>query len=104
MSEDLYAPWRDDAACDAITQAKPYMGTAWVKEDHPYSEDAKRICLGCDVRLKCLQAALDNPEADGLRGGYWFENGRLPVAVAREIRDTLPVVISSRQSLGRPKK
>lgn len=30
---------------------------------------AKRICRGCDVRLKCLKEALDNNEEFGVWGG-----------------------------------
>lgn len=72
-------------------------------DHHPFAEDAKKICLECPVRLLCLQDALDDTEADGIRGGYEFDYGRLPVAKAREIRNTLGLTIGEHQSTGRPK-
>jgi hypothetical protein len=107
--ESLFEPWRDKAKCFKVSSEKPYMMGAWDgpnedKISHPYSEAAAEICLTCPVRLLCLQGALSNPRAQGIRGGYTFDKGRLPVAQAREIRDTLGLTIGEHQSLGRPKK
>jgi WhiB family redox-sensing transcriptional regulator len=30
---------------------------------------AKRICFGCEVRVECLQYAIDNDEQHGIWGG-----------------------------------
>lgn len=102
--EDIQEAWRDEAACEAAIKEKPYLAGAWIAEDHPYRDDARKICLGCKVRIECLMGALQNEEAEGMRGGYWFDAGKLPVAVAREIRDTMDLEISPWQSTGRPKK
>jgi WhiB family redox-sensing transcriptional regulator len=41
---------------------------------------AKAICRGCEVRILCLQGALDRREPAGVWGGELFVNGRvLPV-------------------------
>lgn len=108
--ESIREEWRDDALCAQTIKSKPYMLGAWDgpnedKVSHPYSDQAAKVCVsGCPVRDICLQRALDNPKAQGIRGGYEFDGGRLPVAKAREIRDTTNAVIGEHQSLGRPKK
>jgi hypothetical protein len=105
---DITATWRDKAACAAAIKETPSLLGAWdgrdTEEDpHPFAENAKKICLGCKVRNMCLQDALNDEEAQGIRGGYDFDAGKLPVAVAREIRDTMGLVIGEHQSTGRPK-
>lgn len=106
---DLYAEWRDDSRCEDIIQKKPYMRGAWdgPNEDgvsHPYYEQAEKECLKCPARLFCLQDALLDPEAQGIRGGYTFDGGRLPVAKAREIRDTTDLKLGAHQKTGRAKQ
>ncbi len=108
MTSDLHAPWRTQSLCAATIKDQPFMQGAWdsPNEDgdrHPFFEEAKKLCLSCPVRNACLQDALDDTEADGTRGGYEFDNGRLPVAKAREIRDTTDLVLGEHQSTGRPK-
>jgi hypothetical protein len=106
-TEPLDADWRDESACGFETKNSPFMAGAWdgPNEDgvsHPYAEQATEICIKrCPVRDICLQSALNNPKAQGIRGGYVFDNGRLPVAVAREIRDTMDLVPGPHQSLGK---
>lgn len=79
------------------------MASAWIQEDHDLIEDAKRFCkTRCKVRDLCLQDALLDEEAEGIRGGFWFDSGRLPVADARKIRDE-GFIIGEHQSTGRPK-
>lgn len=100
--------WRNSSACSTEVEKKPYMAGAWdgPNEDgerHAYEEDAKRTCLSCKVRVNCLQNALSDEEAQGVRGGYEFDGGNVPVAVAREIRDTMDLKIYPHQSTGRPK-
>lgn len=55
--------WRDAALC---TQTDP---EAFFPDKGGSTREAKRICQGCEVRLKCLQAALDNDERFGIWGG-----------------------------------
>lgn len=37
---------------------------------------AQRLCMGCPVRLACLQGALDRKEPWGVWGGVWVHNGQ----------------------------
>jgi len=49
-------------------------------EEIPEIRDAKAICRGCEVRIVCLQGALDRREPAGVWGGELFVNGKvLPV-------------------------
>ena len=101
---NLSAPWRDKAACDAAVIKDPFLEAAWFEENGPFLEHAKKVCLSCPVRNACLQDALNDEDAEGVRGGYWFDQGRLPVAEAREIRDTMDLIIGPHQSVGRTRK
>ncbi len=74
--------WHDDAACNTATQTRDDMGLAWVHdEDGATTQEAKDICASCPVRRLCLQDAVDDPNAQGIRGGYRFHYGR---AVSRD--------------------
>jgi WhiB family redox-sensing transcriptional regulator len=42
---------------------------AFFPEKGGSTRDAKRVCLGCDVRGECLNYALDNDERFGVWGG-----------------------------------
>lgn len=56
--------WRDRAACRGLDT------NLWFPDDTPRSSwAAKQICKGCEVRLECLQAALDTPRTYGIWGG-----------------------------------
>ena len=104
IADELPVHWRDKARCFTLAQENDFLETAWVDEEHPFQEMAKKVCLGCPVRNMCLQDALEDEEAEGIRGGYLFESGRIPVAIAREIRDTMGLKIGPHQSTGRPKR
>ncbi|ANH49903.1 transcriptional regulator WhiB-like [Propionibacterium phage PFR2] len=55
--------WVSDAACS------PEDAEDWQAPDaSPQSERALRVCRGCPVRLQCLAAAMERPEA-GIWGG-----------------------------------
>lgn len=56
-------PWRDDAIC---AQTDP---EAFYPEKGGSTKKAKKICGGCEVRLECLQYALDHDERFGIWGG-----------------------------------
>lgn len=96
--------WEDSSLCAIEAKKDEVLAAAWIQEDHPLQAYAKKVCLRCPVRLICIQDALEDEEAQGVRGGYEFDAGTLPVAVAREIRDTLGLKIGAHQSTGRPKK
>lgn len=60
----------------------------WEKTEyapHPNAEIAKNICFACPVREKCLRDALSDNDAEGIRAGYRFEDGRVSRRDARNI-------------------
>jgi WhiB family redox-sensing transcriptional regulator len=62
----LLAPeqdWRDDALCAQVD------ADLWFPEKGGPTRDAKKICMGCTVRVECLEWALDNEERFGIWGG-----------------------------------
>jgi WhiB family transcriptional regulator, redox-sensing transcriptional regulator len=59
--EDL--EWQDGALC---TEVSPDL---WFPEKGAGNEPAKRVCRSCEVRIPCLQYALENNERFGIFGG-----------------------------------
>ena len=60
--------WRDDAACqDADPDLFFPIGTTGPALDQ--IDEAKRICLACPVRRRCLAWALELGAASGIWGG-----------------------------------
>lgn len=51
-------------------------------EEIPEIRRAKAICRGCEVRILCLQGALERREPCGVWGGELFANGKV-LAVKR---------------------
>jgi WhiB family redox-sensing transcriptional regulator len=60
--QDL-STWQDRALC---SQTDP---EAFFPEKGGSTREAKRVCLGCDVRVECLEYALANDERFGIWGG-----------------------------------
>jgi Transcription factor WhiB len=83
-----------DDLCRAAIAKDDTLDTAWIDETHPYQDEAIEICLECPVRLLCLQNALEDEEAEGIRGGFWFDSGTVPVADARHISTKLGLTLS----------
>lgn len=80
--------WRDDSSCLPVVKVDPSMETAWDNIDvgtwektetvpDPQAEIAKQICYACLVRESCIRDAVKDNAAEGLRGGYRFEDGTL---------------------------
>lgn len=55
--------WQENALC---AQTDP---EAFFPEKGGSTREAKRICMGCEVRDKCLESALANDERFGIWGG-----------------------------------
>jgi WhiB family redox-sensing transcriptional regulator len=55
--------WHELAACNGAD------GDAFFPEKGGSTRDAKRICLGCEVRAECLEYALANQIRFGVWGG-----------------------------------
>jgi WhiB family redox-sensing transcriptional regulator len=76
--------WRDDAAClDADPDLFFPIGTTGPELDQ--IGQAKRICLACPVRKRCLARALELGGAAGIWGGTTEDERRaLRKAAARQ--------------------
>jgi len=65
--------WRAQAACrgkDPALWFPPEFDPNERKRETPrLYREAKRICLGCPVRMQCLDYALDAQECCGMWGG-----------------------------------
>lgn len=55
--------WQEDALC-AVTDPE-----AFFPEKGGSTKEAKRVCASCDVRVECLDYALDHDERFGIWGG-----------------------------------
>ena len=86
--------FRAKAACREAVKEDPSLATAWDNVDvgtwaedytipDPQSLVAKNICMACPVRGACLRDALEDNEAEGIRGGFRFENGYISKEDAR---------------------
>ena len=62
-TEDVDSQWQERALC---AQTDP---EAFFPEKGGSTREAKRICLGCEVRDECLEYALANDERFGIWGG-----------------------------------
>ncbi|RVW04576.1 WhiB family transcriptional regulator [Rhodococcus spongiicola] len=63
MFDDEEEQWQDRALC---AQTDP---EAFFPEKGGSTREAKRICMGCEVRDECLEYALANDERFGIWGG-----------------------------------
>jgi len=61
--EDEDGGWQERALC---AQTDP---EAFFPEKGGSTREAKKVCLGCDVRGECLEYALANDERFGIWGG-----------------------------------
>lgn len=58
-------PNLDGAAC-----AEPWQEAEdWFSNDERVKADAKAVCKSCQVRLECLDAAIERQERHGIYGG-----------------------------------
>ena len=62
-ANDEGTSWQERALC---AQTDP---EAFFPEKGGSTREAKKVCLGCDVRGECLEYALQNDERFGLWGG-----------------------------------
>jgi WhiB family transcriptional regulator, redox-sensing transcriptional regulator len=71
--------WRLDALC-AETDPE-----AFFPEKGGSTREAKRVCVGCAVRVECLEFALSNDERFGIWGGL-SERERRRLRLQRQAR------------------
>ncbi|MCU1431912.1 MAG: transcription factor WhiB [Actinotalea sp.] len=63
VEDDSAASWQERALC---AQTDP---EAFFPEKGGSTREAKKVCLGCDVRSECLEYALAHDERFGIWGG-----------------------------------
>lgn len=63
IGDDTLLAWQDQALC---AQTDP---EAFFPEKGGSTREAKRICVGCDVKQECLEYALMQDERFGIWGG-----------------------------------
>ena len=62
-ADDTASGWQERALC---AQTDP---EAFFPEKGGSTREAKKVCTGCDVRIECLEYALDHDERFGIWGG-----------------------------------
>ena len=67
-------PWRVDARCADTSSA---LVELFFSEQLDDIARAKQFCRGCEVRVECLEAALDRREPWGVWGGELLANGKV---------------------------
>lgn len=98
FAADVHAPWRDGAACVEVVNAEPLMDGAWIQQHNLFSERARMICEDCPVRMACLQDALNDRHVEGMRGGFFFDNGLLESGEAAMMYRELRLRVRSRRA------
>ena len=63
QDDDGELAWQEEALC---AQTDP---EAFFPEKGGSTREAKRICVGCDVKAECLEYALSSDERFGIWGG-----------------------------------
>lgn len=82
---NVKADWRGRAACKNLP---PEVAEAYINEKSPGADEAKKKCAMCLVRKDCLTEAVEDPDAQGMRGGFFFDGGRVTLDDAPTIRKT----------------
>ena len=75
--------WQERALC---AQTDP---EAFFPEKGGSTREAKRVCMSCEVRVQCLDYALENDERFGIWGGLRAERAFLPFELGRDLRVVL---------------
>jgi len=68
--------WERKSQCATEEMKNPRMVGSWLERTGPRADAAYNVCVSkCPVRTECLVAALAEKDAEGFRGGFFFENG-----------------------------
>ena len=86
--------WETEANCASVDTS------LFFSDDLDEIGEAKRVCLACPVRVRCLDTAVERGEQYGIWGGHLFVAGRIILSKRRRGRppktprpgDTLPEV------------
>ncbi len=72
--------WQDRAACRTLDTA------VFFSDELDDIAAAKRTCLGCPVRQRCLDDAVERGEQYGVWGGHYLVAGRIVLSKRRRGR------------------
>jgi WhiB family redox-sensing transcriptional regulator len=62
-------------AGSAVLPCRTHDADLWFAESPAELERAKQLCVGCPIKLACLDSALSRQEPWGVWGGEIFEHG-----------------------------
>ncbi len=82
--------WVADAACAKAIADEPKLLPIWTDERSRDKEYARFICEECPVRSLCLLDAVEDPTAEGIRGGFEFTSGGLLKKEREKLRRSFP--------------
>jgi WhiB family redox-sensing transcriptional regulator len=74
---------------DTDLPCRQYDPDLWFADEPADLEVAKALCVGCPLRVECLQGAIERAEPWGVWGGEIFERG---------------AVVARKRPRGRPRK
>ncbi len=96
---NVTADWRTKSACLKEIIGDPLLLSAWEDQEDPGAEHARAVCkTTCAVQAQCLIDALADPFAQGVRGGYYFNNGVLSLKDSKALgRETGLMGITSQR-------
>ena len=80
--------WTLSAACSDTVADRSIPFAVWVNPGHPGAQKAIQTCVSvCSVRTQCLMSALADKKAEGIRGGFSFEEGAVSSEDAIRIKE-----------------
>ena len=94
LPRETEASWEHKANCASVDTS------LFFSDDLDEISEAKRVCLACPVRVRCLDTAVERGEQYGIWGGHLFVAGRIILQKRRRGRppttprpgDTFPEV------------
>jgi hypothetical protein len=82
--------WRDKAECNDEIDRAPVLINVWRSPQESTDDYAQEICeTVCKVREECLVDAVTDPYAEGLRGGFKFDTGKVDQRDVNKIRSII---------------
>ncbi len=97
MSTNMDAKWRERSLCHRYLEVNPTFIEAWSEKVGQRRIIAQQICEACPVRIDCLLDALSDDDAEGMRGGFFFQAGVTTRVDQRRIQELTGVTSRTSQ-------